>query len=387
MRALLLAVLTLVLAACSRPSPATVPAPGEGSAPALPPAVGGGPAEADRPAGSQAFAPVEPGRTLGFPADHGAHPGFRTEWWYVTGWLEDETGRPLGFQVTFFRSRTGVDPANPSRFSPQQILFAHAAVSDPQVGRLLHDQRIARAGFGLAEAKVGDADLVIDDWRLWRTPQGLWRTRVGGEAFELALDLTPTQPVLLQGEGGFSRKGPQASQASWYYSLPQLRVSGELKRGRQVQRVSGRAWLDREWSSTLLDPRAVGWDWTGLNLPDGGALVAFQARDAEGGALWTGGSLRTADGRLVKFGPRDVRFTPLRRWRSPRTGGRYPVSQEVVVRTPGGERAWRLAPLMDDQELDSRASGGPIYWEGAVTAQDGARGYLELTGYVDALRL
>lgn len=386
MRALALAALGLALAACSRPAPSTETS--DGAPPALPAAVGGGPSG---PAGAAergvGFAAVTPGGTLSFPADHGAHPGYRTEWWYVTGWLEDPRGRPLGFQVTFFRSRTGADPANPSRFSPQQILFAHAAVSDPQVGRLLHDQRIARAGFGLAEARVGDADLVIDDWRLWRTPEGVWRTRAGGEEFELALTLTPTQPVLLQGEAGFSRKGPEPSQASWYYSLPQLQVTGELKRGRQVQQVSGRAWLDREWSSTLLDPRAVGWDWTGLNLPDGGALVAFQVRDAAGHALWTGGSLRTAGGEVVRFGPQDVRFTVARRWRSPRTGGLYPVAQEVVVRTPGGERRWTLSPLMDDQELDSRASGGPIYWEGAVTAPDGARGYLELTGYVEALRL
>ncbi|MFC3076546.1 lipocalin-like domain-containing protein [Phenylobacterium terrae] len=387
MRRLLLALAVLALAACSDPDEAAEPQAENGSSPALPAAVGGAPADPPQAGGDGGFAPVTPGRPLSFPADHGAHPAFRTEWWYVTGWLQDERGRPLGFQVTFFRSRTGADPANPSLFSPQQVLFAHAAVSDPEVGRLIHDQRIARAGFGLAEAKVGDADLVIDDWRLWRAPDGSFRTTVGGEAFALTLTLAPTQPELLQGEAGFSRKGPQASQASWYYSLPQLKAAGELRRGRQVQKVTGQAWLDREWSSTLLDPRAVGWDWTGLNLPDGGALMAFQVRDAQGGALWAGGSLRTADGRIVRFAPQDVRFAPLRRWRSPRTGGVYPVEQEVAVRTPEGERRWRLSPLMDDQELDSRASGGPIYWEGAVTSQDGARGYLELTGYVGTLRL
>jgi predicted secreted hydrolase len=145
--------------------------------------------------------------------------------------------------------------------------------------------------------------------------------------------------------------------------------------------------MDREWSSTLLDPRAVGWDWTGLNLPDGGALMAFQVRAADGTPLWAGGTLRAADGRTRRFAPGEVRFTAVRRWRSPRTGGVYPVEQEVAVALPGGERRWRLTPLMDDQELDSRASGGPVYWEGAVQAPDGARGYLELTGYVGALKL
>ncbi|HEX2560043.1 carotenoid 1,2-hydratase, partial [Phenylobacterium sp.] len=333
MRRLAIALLLLALAACSQPPTTPAQKAHGGPTPTLPAAVGGAPAAPVAGAGDGGFAQVAPGRPLAFPADHGAHPSFRTEWWYVTGWLEDERGRPLGFQVTFFRSRTGADPANPSRFSPQQILFAHAAVSDPEHGRLIHDQRIARAGFGLAEAKVGDADLVIDDWRLWRGADGTFSTRVGGEAFDLTLTLAPTQPMLLQGEAGYSRKGPQASQASWYYSLPQLTVQGELRRGRRVQKVTGQAWLDREWSSTLLDPRAVGWDWTGLNLPGGGALMAFQVRDAKGAALWAGGSLRSADGGVVRFAPGDVRFTPLRRWRSPRTGGAYPVAQEVSVRT------------------------------------------------------
>ena len=110
-------------------------------------------------AGAPDFAPVRPGRTLSFPADHGAHPDFRTEWWYVTGWLQAQ-GQPIGFQITFFRIRTGADTRNPSAFAPTQVIFAHAAISDPAVGRLIHAQRIARAGFGLAQAKVGDMALV-----------------------------------------------------------------------------------------------------------------------------------------------------------------------------------------------------------------------------------
>jgi predicted secreted hydrolase len=377
------ALLLLVLAACGPAGEA----PKDAEAAAVPEVIGAAPASAAGALQPAGFAQVRPGPTLSFPADHGAHPAFRTEWWYVTGWLEGEDGRPLGFQVTFFRSRTGADPANPSAFSPGQVLFAHAGVSDSAEGRLIHDQRIARAGFGLAEAKVGDADVVIDDWRLWRGADGVFRARVPGKAFSLELTLTPTQPPLLQGEAGYSRKGPKEGQASWYYSLPQLAVEGRLVRGRRSEAVRGRAWMDREWSTTLLDPAAVGWDWVGLNLPDGGALMAFQVRTAAGQALWAGGALRDRSGQVVRFAPDQVRFLALRRWRSPRTGGAYPVAQEVRVRLPGGERAWRLTPLMDDQELDSRASGGPVYWEGAVTAQDGARGYLELTGYAAPLSL
>lgn len=332
------------------------------------------------------FPEVRAGQTLSFPADHGAHPDYRTEWWYVTGWLKTEDGRDLGFQVTFFRSRLSVDQRNPSAFAPKQILFAHAGLSDPKVGKLLHDGRMARQGLGLAEASTTDADIVIDDWRLKRGADGRFVAKAIAADFTLDLAFAPSQPVLLQGDRGFSRKGPLPLQASHYYSLPHLKVSGSVLQGRKPMKVTGEAWLDHEWSSTLLDPKAVGWDWVGLNLDDGGALTAFRVRDAGGNALWSGGSLRAADGKTAHLGPDDVTFTTERIWRSPRTGGRYPVQRELIVRTPAGERRWRLTPLFDDQELDSRRTGGPVYWEGAVRAP-GARGYLELTGYVSPLKM
>jgi predicted secreted hydrolase len=333
-----------------------------------------------------AYAPVRPGVALRFPFDHGAHPEFRTEWWYVTGWLDAENGEKIGFQVTFFRSRPPVDQANPSAFAPKQILFAHAALSDPKLGRLLHGQRIAREGFGLAQASVGDANLKIDDWRLQRGRDGRFATKVAGDGFSLDLTFQPTQPALLQGQGGFSRKGPLPSQASHYYSLPHMNVSGMVVRNGKSVKVSGSAWMDREWSSTLLDPAAVGWDWVGLNLDDGGALMAFQVRDAQGRALWAGGSLRRRNGVVTSFAPSQVKFATVRNWRSPRTATLYPVERTLSVRLPSGERRWTLKPLFDDQELDSRASGGPIYWEGAVRTE-GGRGYLELTGYASPMKL
>ncbi|MFN3514238.1 MAG: lipocalin-like domain-containing protein [Phenylobacterium sp.] len=329
---------------------------------------------------------VRPGVPLRFPADHGAHPQFRTEWWYVTGWLKTRDGETLGFQVTFFRSRPPVDQRNPSAFAPKQILFAHAALSDPKVGRLSHDQRAARAGFGLAEASTSDMDIVIDDWRMRRAPDDEIAVRIPGAEFAFDFVFRPTQPILVQGEGGYSRKGPLASQASHYYSLPHLAVAGTLTRNGRPEPVTGTAWLDREWSSTLLDPQAVGWDWVGLNLDDGAALMAFQVRDSEGQALWAGGSLRRPNGEVTVFAPGDVAFSTLRTWRSPRTDAVYPVERGLTLRLPEGERRWTLRPLFDDQELDSRAAGGPIYWEGAVAAE-GGRGYLELTGYAAPMSL
>ena len=327
----------------------------------------------------RAFDPVTPGRALEFPRDAGSHPEHRIEWWYVTGHLETKRG-PMGFQVTFFRFRNKDADANPSRFSPTQLLFAHAALADPAKGRLLHDQRSARALADLVEAKTADTAVRIDDWMLVRE-SGAYRTRIDAEGFALDLVLTPTQPVLLQGDRGFSRKGPAIAQASYYYSEPHLRVSGRVKSGAETLEVSGVAWLDHEWSSEILAPDAVGWDWLGVNLDGGAALMAFRIRAKDGTTLWANATYRVPGSPPSVFAPAAVRFTPLRSWKSPRTGTLYPVAMEVEV----GDRKFRIEALMDDQELDARASTGTLYWEGAVRveAADGSRGrgYLELVGY------
>jgi predicted secreted hydrolase len=329
---------------------------------------------------------VERGAQLAFPRDFGAHPDFRTEWWYVTGWLQQPDGQPLGFQVTFFRSATDHDTGNPSKFAPRQLIIAHAALSDPRQGKLLHDQRSAREGFNLAYAREGDTDVKLDQWHFARR-EGRYDTHVAGRDFSMQLSLAPTQPVLLQGDKGFSRKGPQPEQASYYYSEPHLKVTGTVSReGRQVT-VEGTAWLDHEWSTSVLDQNASGWDWTGINMDDGAALMAFRIRGKDGKTLWAHASIRDKGGRKTDYGPEQVEFIPQRRWRSPRTNAEYPVALTLKV----GEQSWTVSPLQDDQELDSRQSTGSVYWEGAITAaRDGktsGRGYLELTGYVKPLKL
>jgi len=335
---------------------------------------------------AQDYAQVRPGVELQFPRDHGSHPQFRTEWWYLTGWVKDARGNDLGIQITFFRNRPRVAEGNPSRFAPRQLLFAHAALADARNAKLLHDQRAARAGFGLAEAQEARTDVVIDDWSLRQTASG-YSAIIAAREFAYALDFKVTQAVLPQGERGLSRKGPLPAQASYYYSQPQLAVSGSITVQGEKRAVSGTAWLDHEWSSEYLAPQAQGWDWIGLNLADGGALMAFRIRDKQGGTLWAGGSRRAADGRVRVFAPGEVRFAPLRRWRSPRTRTEYPVA----LRVQAGDMEFELEPMMDDQELDARASTGTIYWEGAVSAnRDGKLlgfGYLELTGYWRPLRL
>jgi predicted secreted hydrolase len=327
---------------------------------------------------------VKPGRVFVFPADHGAHPDFRTEWWYVTGTVKTAKGKDLGFQITFFRTRPRVDPRNPSKFAPQQILFAHAAVSDSSVGKLLHDQRAARGGFGIAEAKIGDADVRIKDWRFVRLADGRFTARIIARGFALNLMFKPTQQPLLQGEGGYSRKGSDPKSASYYYSLPQLATTGTITRGTSTEAVTGRSWLDREWSSRYLGGAAVGWDWTGLNFEDGAALMAFRIRRADGRSLWAGGTFRRANGVTVPLKPGDVTFTPTLNWRSKRTGATYPVAQILTIKLPEGLKRLTLTPMFADQELDARSSGLPVYWEGLVRTK-GGRGYLELTGYASPL--
>jgi predicted secreted hydrolase len=286
--------------------------------------------------------------------------------------------------VTFFRSRPQVAEGNPSRFAAVQLLFAHAALSGS--GKLFSDQRAAREGFGLAYAREHDTDVRIDDWTLERASDG-YRASIGAREFVLALVFTPTQNILLQGSGGYSRKGPRPEQASFYYSWPQLAVSGTVELRGERRAVQGRAWLDHEWSSEALAAEASGWDWTGINGEDGGALMAFRIRERSGKVYWAGGSFRGADGRLAVFQPGDVAFEPLGRWRSPHTGTEYPLPMRVKA----GERTLELAPAMLDQEIDARSSTGTVYWEGAVTANTPrgrfGRGFLELTGYWKPLKL
>jgi predicted secreted hydrolase len=340
------------------------------------------------------YPPVVPNVELQFPRDEGSHPDFRIEWWYVTGWIDAADSKvraPRGFQVTFFRVRTGLAAGNPSEFAPRQVLFAHAALADPATGKLRHAQRSARVGFGLAYARKSSLDVQLDDWSLRQVQPGRYATSVRGEDFTFELALDATQPPLLQGDRGFSRKGPSPRAASYYYSLPRLVVSGTIIVDGKPQAVSGQAWFDHEWSSDYVDPQARGWDWLGVNLHDGGALMAFRMHDAQGGEHWASARLRTQGATPAEagFGQEQVEWTPLASWRSPRTGVVYPIRWRVQV----GDRRYLIEPLLEDAELDSRPSTGILYWEGPIRLLDeesGAelgRGYLELTGYGGKLDL
>ncbi len=354
---------------------------------------------------TRAQSPHRPGnalkpRPLVFPRDHGTHNDTRTEWWYLTGHARDAKGRDFGFQVTFFRSRVDGTHSLQSRLAAKHLLFAHAAITDVQSGKLLHDQRMARwngepptqveRGVFASEA---DTRVVLRDWHIERAPDGGYTTRITGDTLGIDLVAQPRQAWLLQGDDGFSRKGPDPSQASFYVSQPHLAVQGTLAIGRQRFEVQGTAWLDHEWSEALLHPEAVGWDWIGMNLFEGHSLTAFQLRRADGSKVWAGGSFREAGNArnptdIDRFGAGQVEFTPQRFWTSPLTRATYPV--DWLIRTPVG--VYTVKAVIDPQELDGRQGTGTVYWEGLSDLFDGngqrvGRGYLEMTGYAQRLVL
>ena len=327
------------------------------------------------------YAKVLRGLALQFPRDHGAHPDFRTEWWYVTGAL-DLPRKDIGFQLTFFRVRTGFAEALVSPIAASQILFAHAAVTVPG-DKLLHADRAARANLG-AGFSTADCDVHIGAWQMQRNASDVFALKAQDAQFAFDLTLTPTQPKMLQGDAGFSQKGARAEQASYYVSWPQLQVEGSIVLDGKVQRARGLAWFDHEWSSEVLSEADVGWDWMGINLTDGGALMAFRIRNKVGATVFAHAALRDKAGRTQAWSGHEVQFKALRNWRSAR-GTEYPVETELRF----GPHVIRTKPVIDDQELSTRHPAPVTYWEGLVQV-DGTltgRGYLELTGYAGKILL
>jgi predicted secreted hydrolase len=327
-----------------------------------------------------AYAPVSRGVELAFPRDHGAHPDFRTEWWYVTGAL-DSPQADIGFQLTFFRSRPGSAEALRSPLAARQILFAHAALSIPG-DRLLHSERAARANLG-AGFSSSDCDVHIGAWRMQREERStgeVFRLQMQSAQFSYDFTLTPSQPLMLQGDGGYSRKGHAPDLASYYVSWPQLQVAGELVLDGQRQAASGRAWFDHEWSTAILGDGAVGWDWLGINLDDGGALMAFRMRDAQGATLFAHAAWRDAAGHVRQFAVGRSRAS-----RRSATGRRRAAAPAIRCRSKSVSASTRCGRCRCSTIRNCRPAGRlpVVYWEGLVRLEGSlsGRGYLEMTGY------
>ena len=330
---------------------------------------------------------------LVFPRDYGAHPEFRTEWWYLTGWLGSDKNA-VGFQITFFRSRTQHSSDNPSRFAPTQLLFAHAAVAIPSEGKLRHADIAGRVGPAGAAFNTDDTNLRLEDWTMERTRKDQYQFYIPADNFTISLEAVPSQIPLLRGDKGVSVKGHSTEFASHYYSRPHLNVAAQIaikeksQKAKQVSLIkqSGIGWLDHEWSSSLLMPGAVGWDWIGINLLDGGSIMAFRIRDQTANTLFSEWDLRDKNGRVLERHSNTV-WKAVGQWTSPRSFATYPITLLILI----GNREFRLQTLMQDQEVDARASTGGFYYEGAVEMSQNqviiGRGYLELTGYSQAIKL
>ena len=346
-------------------------------------------------------------RDFTFPEDHGPHPGFRTEWWYVTGNLEGADERAFGFQFTLFRSALAPQaPDVASDWATNQAYMGHFTLTDVETGRFRAFERFARGAGGLAGAVVGD-DTVLDtageegsfhvwleDWSLTGAPGGSgfpMRMTAAQDGVEIDLLLEQGKPVVLQGDRGLSQKGPEPGNASYYYAHTRLPASGTVVLQSDTFDVSGLAWMDREWSTSALSGDQVGWDWFSLQLDDGWEVMVYQLRLADGTAdPLSDGALISPDGLKIplEWGG-EVELEPTGTWTSSIDGAHYPSGWRLQAPPHGLDV--RIEPVFEDQELDLAFR----YWEGAVRVSGtgvGGRpveglGYVELTGYAGERRL
>ena len=331
-------------------------------------------------------------RELRFPLDHGPHPAFRHEWWYVTGNLDSASGERFGFELTFFRfalapvgseARPGEEAAGASgsRWRTRQIYLAHFAVTDVARGVFEFAQKYSRGALGLAGAQASPLRVWVEDWSLAGMNDS-WRLHAHGRDYDVSLDVTPRGAPILNGDRGLSRKSDEPGAASYYYSIPRMAVRGEITRGGRNAEVHGLAWLDREWGSGALGPQQQGWDWFALQLQDGSTLMFYALRDKNGARdPHSAGTWVSARGAVRSLSSGDVQIDVLDHWVSP-LGGRYPSRWRL--RVPGAGIDVEIRPVLANQELGTR----PRYWEGAVDVRGGpggasaaGRGYVELVGY------
>ncbi len=336
------------------------------------------------PAGAQGFAGLgtdaegfalpDAETTLTFPEDHGAHPEFRIEWWYLTANLRGDDGQDYGVQWTLFRS--ALAPEAGSGWKTPQIWMGHAAVTSAQEHRFA--QKLARGGIGQAGVETAPFEAQIDDWSLRSLsgtgdPLDAVELQARGADFAYDLTLQADGPLVLQGDDGFSVKSP-SGEASFYYSQPFYDVTGTLTLPDGDVGVTGQAWLDREWSSQPLAEDQEGWDWLSLHFDDGSKLMGFGLRDASGGHF-TSATWVSPAGEVTAYGDGALTLEPLEtvevadrdvpvRWRVA-----LPARGVMIETTPLNPQAW-MGTLFPYWE-------GPLKFEGSHSG----RGYLEMTGY------
>lgn len=326
-------------------------------------------------------------RPFTFPEDHGPHPGFKNEWWYVTGNLSGPDGTPYGYELTIFRfamtppdSTDGV-VSRVSNWRTNQFYMGHFAVSDGGRETFHAFERFSRGGAGLAGAEADPLRVWLDDWSMQSVGADTFPLRLRANGDDAAIDLTvrPGKPKVLQGNRGLSQKGPGQGNASYYYSYTRLGTKGTLTVGDDTLQVSGQSWLDREWSTSALGPNQTGWDWFALQLDDDRDLMYYQLRNNDGApSRFSEGVLVGPDGEKTTIARDDVTVEVRDTWTSPDGPHTYPV--EWTLRVPDANLNLRMKALFPNQELDNVSVR---YWEGAVRVSGShtGTGYVEMTGY------
>jgi predicted secreted hydrolase len=330
-------------------------------------------------------------RPFTFPADHGPHPGYKTEWWYVTGTLTGPEGfreQPFGYELTIFRIALTPPDASPdstttSDWRTNQLYMAHFAVTNGASDTFHAFERFQRGGAGLAGAHADPFRVWLGNWSMRSTGASTFPVRLQAQDQEIGVDLTlrPTKPRVLQGNRGLSKKGPGAGNASYYYSYTRLATEGHLALNGDTLSVTGQSWMDREWSTSALGPEQEGWDWFSLQLDDGRDLMYYQLRQTDGSpSTFSEGVIVAANGEKRRLKPSDVKIEVLDTWTTPDGTHTYPT--EWTLRVPSEGIDLHVTPYMPDQELDVSVR----YWEGAVQVKGSAsgRGYVEMTGYGDS---
>ncbi|WP_435301560.1 lipocalin-like domain-containing protein [Aeromonas rivipollensis] len=324
--------------------------------------------------GGDQFRKAEPGQPIKLPADHGAHPDYRSEWWYLTGNLKDEQGRDYGIQWTLFRQGIEQQITSDNPWLSPQLWLAQFAITDVSKGSHQQDERTSRQGPGLAGASGGE--YWLREWRLASEGESLFPAtlKVQSKMGELNLKVSATKPVVLQGKAGYSEKSP--GNASFYYSYPRLTLSGTLTLAGETRTVTGQGWFDHEWSSSVLAQWQSGWDWFSLQLADGRELMLFRLRTKAGHTEPENryGILIEGDGSSRVLAPESIVLTPGKTWRGPK-GQPYPIEWQL--------RAADLNLVIKARQPNQAMTGRFDYWEGAVSVSGDASGvgYLEMTGY------
>lgn len=333
------------------------------------------------------FQRAEQLRAFSFPADHGPHDGFRIEWWYFTGNLDDEGGQRFGYELTFFRTALSpqAEEGRTSHLATNHAWMAHFAVTDVADGKFRCFERFDREALGLAGASVRPWGVNVGPWSVKALTSSAATLHLEAKQGELALelDLLPTNPPVLHGDHGLSRKSAEPGNASYYYSVTRITTTGTLRIGTRTFRVNGSSWMDREWSSGALTSEQEGWDWFALELSDGRELMLYRLRHKDGSAdPFSGGSLIAANGSVTPLSADDVSIDVRARWTSPTTGVEYPSRWRIA--SLRHELALEIEPVLAGQELDTTVR----YWEGAVDVHGNSggtsvtgRGYVELVGY------